>query len=68
MLARLDDEWRECQHHIKECERRAADPLVPPVCRRDFKYLAESWRRLASSLEFAVRVSAYIEWSAQRIK
>ena len=68
MLARMGDELTVCLLHLEECERKAADPAFSRAARADFARVAESWRRLAASLEVATRISSYLEWRAKRLE
>jgi len=67
MLARIRNEIACCQLHIKECERKAADPNLGKGSRADFRLLARNWRRLAASYETAGEISGYLEWQARRL-
>jgi len=67
MLGRLSDEMRVCHHHLERCEREAVNARRSLSWRSEHARLADSWRRLAASYEFAGRISGFLEWQAQRL-
>ena len=54
-VANLSEQIRDCLERAEECARKA-DTIIDPGLRDDFLHLAERWRSLARSMEFAERL------------
>ena len=58
MLANLSEQIRDCLERAEECARKA-ETITDPGLRDDFLHLAERWRSLARSMEFAERLGSF---------
>lgn len=67
MLARLNDQILDCHEHATLARFRAIT-AKDPVTQKDYWRLEQSWLKLADSLEFAERVSGFLQWNAQRLQ
>lgn len=66
MLAKLSQKTASCHAHAIHCQRRARQSKGRQ--RREWLVMSARWIKLAESLEFAARISSFLEWNARRLK
>ena len=67
MLARIDDEIAAAQEHA-DLARVRAILASSDIVKRDYLHLEQHWLRLADGLDFARRVSGFLQWNSQRVQ
>jgi len=67
MLARLNDQIALC-HEQASLARLKAVAAKTAAMRTNYQRLESSWLRLAESLAFAERVSAFLQWNSLRLQ
>jgi hypothetical protein len=67
MLAHLHEQIADC-HEKATLARFKAILARSPQMRQEYQHLEQHWLALAESLDFAERVSGFIQWSAQRLQ
>jgi hypothetical protein len=65
MLTNLSEQIRDCLERADECARKA-DIITDPGLRDDFLRLAERWRSLARSMEFAESLDGFTKNTLKR--
>jgi hypothetical protein len=67
MLARISGQAAECYLRA-EAAKLAADRASCELTRNAYHDISRTWHRLAESYQLAEQISAYLEWSANRLR
>jgi hypothetical protein len=67
VLARISGQAAGCYLRA-EAAKLAADRATSEVTRNAYNDISRTWHRLAESYQLAEQISAYLEWSANRLR
>jgi len=66
MLARLGDQITTCREEAAMARLRSVAAPTEQM-RQEYLRLEEQWLQLADSLDFATKISGYLQWTSQRL-
>lgn len=67
MLARLQDQITACDQARRLARHKAALHRSPQM-REEYLRLEAHWHQLAETLDFAAKVSGFLEWRSRRLE
>jgi len=67
MLTRLGDQIVTCREEAALAQLKAMTASTPRM-RREYRRLEKHWLQLADSLDFATKISGYLQWTSQRLE